>query len=83
MLLSSTLVVAGAMVGRGLSARLASAAALLISLLIAALTWWYYDINVKPPVSAGYGLYLGAAGAAGAVGCSMWALVSALGRRHD
>ncbi|BBU21422.1 hypothetical protein [Mycobacterium xenopi] len=82
-LLSSTLVVAGAMVGRGLSARLASAAALLISLLIAALTWWYYDINVKPPVSAGYGLYLGAAGAAGAVGCSMWALVSALGRRHD
>jgi hypothetical protein len=77
-LLSSTLVVAGAVVGRGLSARLASVAALLISLLIAVLTWWYYDVNVKPPVSAGYGLYVGAAGAVGAVCCSVWALASSL-----
>ncbi|BCO34568.1 hypothetical protein BMW24_013910 [Mycobacterium heckeshornense] len=82
-LLSSTLVVSGAMVGRGLSARVASIAALLISLLIAALTWWYYDINVKPPVSAAYGLYVGAGGAVAAVCCSVWALVSALGRRYD
>jgi hypothetical protein len=77
-LLSSTLLVAGAMVGRGLSAKLASVAALVVSLLVAALTVWYYDVNVKPPVSAAYGLYVGAAAAAGAVICSLWALVSSL-----
>jgi len=77
-LLSSTLLVAGAMVGRGLSARLASVAALVISLLIATLTVWYYNINVKPPVSAAYGLYIGAASAVGAVCCSVWALISSL-----
>ncbi len=77
-LLSSTLLVAGAMVGRGLSARLASIAALIISLLIVALTVWYYDVNVKPPVAAAYGLYVGAAAAVGAVVCSVWALVSSL-----
>jgi hypothetical protein len=78
LLLSSTLLVAGAMVGRGLSAKLASVAALVISLLIAALTVWYYDINVNPPVSAAYGLYVGAVAAAGAVACSVWALASSL-----
>jgi hypothetical protein len=66
------------MVGRGLSAKLASVAALVVSLLVAALTVWYYDVNVKPPVSAAYGLYVGAAAAAGAVICSLWALVSSL-----
>lgn len=79
-LLSSTLLVAGATVGRGLSARLASVAALALSLLIAGLTWWYYRVNVNPPVAAGYGLYVGAAGAAGAVICSGWALASSLRR---
>ena len=54
-LLSSTLLVAGAMVGRGLSVRSASVAALVISLLVVALTVWYYDVNVKPPVSAASG----------------------------
>lgn len=77
-LLSSTLLVAGAMVGRGLSAKLASVAALVISLLVAALVVWYYDVNVKPPVSAAYGLYLGGAAAAAAVVCSLWALASSL-----
>ncbi len=77
-LLSSTLLVAGAMVGRGLSARPASVAALVISLLVFALTVWYYDVYVKPPVSAAYGLYIGAVAAAAAVLCSGWALVSAL-----
>jgi hypothetical protein len=75
-LLASTLLVAGAMVGRGLSPKLASVAALAISLLITALTAWYYHLNVVPPVVAGYGLYIGAASALGAVGCSAWALVS-------
>jgi hypothetical protein len=77
-LLSSTLLVAGAMVGRGLSVRLASAAALVISLLIVALTVWYYKLNVNPSVSAQYGLYVGAAGAVCAVACSIWSMIAAL-----
>lgn len=77
-LLSSTLLVAGAMVGRSLSTRLASVAALLISLLIAALTVWYFNVNTHPPVSAGYGFYVGAVGAVGAVICSGWAVASSL-----
>jgi hypothetical protein len=77
-LLSATLLVAGAMVGRGLSARLASVAALAISLLVVALTVWYYHVFVKPPLSAAYGLYVGAGAAAAAAVCSVWALVSSL-----
>jgi hypothetical protein len=82
-LLASTLLVVGAMVGRGVSVRLASAAALLISLLIALLTGLYYKVNVNPPVSAQYGLYLGVTAAACAVACSVWSLIAALssGRR--
>jgi hypothetical protein len=78
LLLSSTLLVAGAMVGRGLSAKLASVAALVISSLVAALTAWYYAVNVKPPVAAAYGLYVGGAAAAGAVACSLWVLAASL-----
>jgi hypothetical protein len=83
-LLSSTLLVAGAMVGRDLSVKLASVAALVISLLIVALTLWYYKLNVNPPVAAAYGLYVGAVGAACAVVCSVAALIAALttGRSH-
>jgi hypothetical protein len=77
-LLSSTLLVAGAMVGRGLSARVASVAALTISLLLAALTVWYYRLNVKGPVSAEYGLYVGAVGAVCAVACSIAAVIAIL-----
>src|SRR5262245_26354222 len=82
-LLSSTLLAAGAMVGRGLSVKVASAAALTISLLIAGLTVWYYKLNVNPPVSASYGLYVGAVGAGCAVACSLWSVAAALssGRR--
>ena len=43
-LLASTLIVVGAMAARGLSARLASSAALAISVLIAVLTVWYYRL---------------------------------------
>jgi hypothetical protein len=77
-LLSSTLLVAGALLGRRLSMRLASIAALLISLLIVALTVWYYKLNVSPSVSAEYGLYVGAVAAVCAVVCSVWAVASAL-----
>lgn len=80
-LLSSTLIVAGAMAGRGLSERMASAAALLVSLLLIAVTGWYYTLNVKPPVAAGYGLYVGGGLAVAAAACSVWALVSTLGKK--
>ena len=77
-LLCSALVVTGAMVARNLSPRLAATAALVISALIGVLTWWYYHLNVSPPVSAGYGFYIGAGCALAAVACSVWALVVAL-----
>lgn len=76
-LLASTLLVVGAMIGRGLSVKLASVAALLISLLIVALTVWYYKLNVNPPVSAEYGLYVGAGAAVCAVVCSLVAVIVA------
>ncbi len=76
-LLSSMLLVAGAMVGRGLSVKLSSIAALIVSLLIVALTVLYYKRNVNPPVSAEYGLYVGATSAALAVACALWAVASA------
>ncbi|AKN16221.1 hypothetical protein MHAE_05882 [Mycobacterium haemophilum DSM 44634] len=75
-LLSSALLVVGAMMGRGLSAKVASIAALIISLLIVGLTVWYYQLNVNPPVAAEYGLYLGAAGAVCAMVCSVWAVIA-------
>jgi hypothetical protein len=77
-LLTSTLLVAGAMSARGLSVKLASVGALTLSILLAALTAWYFHLYVSPPVSAGYGLYIGAASALGAICFSVWALVDAL-----
>ncbi len=81
MLLTSTLLVAAAMSARGLSPRWASGVALANSVLIAALTAWYYHLNVDPPVSAGYGFYIGVAGAVGAVAFSVWTLIAAMARR--
>lgn len=81
-LLSSVLIVTGAMVARNLSPRLASAAGLVISVLIGVLTYWYYHLNISPPVSAGYGFYIGVVSAAGALLSSVWALFSALVRRR-
>lgn len=77
-LLSAALLVVGAMAGRDLFRRLASVVALVVALLIAGLIAWYYRQYVAPPVAAGYGLYLGAAGAAGALGCSVWALADSV-----
>ncbi|ORA80788.1 hypothetical protein BST28_08510 [Mycolicibacter kumamotonensis] len=79
-LLAAVLLVAGAMIGRGLFSRLASVAALVISLGIAGLVVWYYRLNVVAPITVGYGLGLGAVSVAGALGCSLWALVSTLRR---
>ncbi|MGA8332883.1 MAG: hypothetical protein WB777_26915 [Mycobacterium sp.] len=77
-LLSSALLVAGAMAGRGLSTKAASVAALVISLIVVALTVRYYNVNVKPPVAAAYGVYVCLVAAGAATLCSMWALVSSL-----
>jgi len=79
-LLAAGLLVAGAMVGRELFTRLAAVAALVISVLIGALGVWYYRLNVVAPITAGYGFYLGAVAAAGALGCSVWAMVTAVRR---
>jgi hypothetical protein len=76
-LLASTLIVAGAMAARGLFDRLASSSALAISVLLVVLTMWYYRLYVYSPVSAGYGLFLGAAAAVCAVVLSVWAMVAA------
>lgn len=77
-LLASVLLVAGAMVAREISTRLACVAALLISLSIAGLTVWYHQRYVGASVSASYGWYLGAVATLAAIGCSLWALVDAL-----
>lgn len=77
-LLSSVLVVLGAMVARGLSPRLAAAAALMVSVLVGVLAWWFLRANVVGPVVIGYGFYIGAACALGVLGCSVWAVVSTL-----
>jgi hypothetical protein len=76
-LLASLLIVAGAMSARGFWARLASTAALAISVLTVVLVVWYYRLYVYSPVSAGYGLYLGGAVAVIAVLLSVWAMVTA------
>jgi hypothetical protein len=76
-LLASTLIVAGAMAARELSARLASTAALAISVLLVVLAVWYYRLYVYPPVSAGYGFYVGIAIASVAVLVSVWAMAVA------
>lgn len=77
-LLASVLIVLGALIGRGLSPRLAAAAALVVSLLVGVLSWWYHHANVHPPVSAGYGFYVGAVCVLGVLVCSVLALVAAL-----
>jgi hypothetical protein len=81
-LLTATLIVAGAMSARGISARVSSLVALALSLVLMALQVWYYSTNVHPPVAAGYGMYLAAVLTIGAVLCSLWAFVVALSARQ-
>jgi hypothetical protein len=81
-LLTSVLIVTGAMVARNLSPRLAALAALTLSVLIGVLVYSYYQRNVNPPVSAGYGFYIGAGASAAVLLSSVWALISALVRRR-
>ena len=79
-LLSSVLIVLGAMAGRGLSPRLAAAAALAVAIVAGVLTVWYYRVNVHPPVGAGYGFYLGAVCVVAVLVCAACSLVAAV--RH-
>jgi hypothetical protein len=83
-LLSATLIVAAAMAARGLSVRIASTAALSISVLLTVLAWWYFRLYVAPPIAAGYGFYIGGAATAVAVVLSVLAMVAAWseGSRH-
>jgi hypothetical protein len=76
-LLSATLIVAAAMAARGLSARIASTAALSISVLLTVLAWWYFRLYVAPPIAAGYGFYIGGVATAVAVVLSVLAMVAA------
>ena len=78
LLLSSVLIVLGAMVARGLSPRRAATAATAVSVLVGVLTWWFFHTNVIAPVVAGYGFYIGASCGAGVLACSIWALISTL-----
>jgi hypothetical protein len=83
-LLSSALIVAAAMAARGLSARIASTAALSISVLLTVLAWWYFRLYVAAPIAAGYGLYVGGIATVVAVVGSVLAMVAAwseVGRR--
>ena len=79
-LLSSVLIVLGAMVARGLSARLAAWAAIAVSVLVGVLAWWFFRANLVAGMQVGYGVYIAAACAAGVLICSIWALVD---RRAD
>lgn len=76
-LLASLLVVAGAMSARGISGRMASTVALAISVILVVLTVWFYRLYVYPPVSAGYGLYVGGAVALAATLLSVWTMLAA------
>ena len=74
-LLASVLIVLGAMTARGLSARPAAAAAVAVSVLIGVLSWWFFRVNLVAPIRVGYGLYISAVCAVGALICSIWALL--------
>lgn len=76
-LLASLLVVAGAMAARYISERLASTVALVISVVLVILVVWYHRLYVAPPVTAGYGLFIGGAAALAAFVLSIWTILTA------
>ena len=77
-LLASTLVVAGAMTARGLSARVSAVAALVLSLCYRRPDGGVLPAEDPSGVTASYGLYIGAVATGVAAVCSAWALFSAL-----
>ena len=82
--LSSVLIVAAAMSARSLRPKLASTAALGISVALAVLVLWYYRLYVGNPIGAGYGLYVGGGAVVATAVLSVFAMVAAwaeMGRR--
>lgn len=75
--LGSVLIVAAAMAARCLYPKIASTAALGISVLLAVLVMWYYRLYVGNPVAAGYGLYIGGGAVLAAAVLSVLAMVAA------
>jgi hypothetical protein len=65
------------MAARSLYAKIASTAALGISVLLAVLVLWYYRLYVGNPVAAGYGLYVGGGAVVAAAVLSVFAMVAA------
>lgn len=83
--LSSVLIVAAAMAARSLYGRIASTAALAISVLMIVLVGWYYRLYVADPITAGYGLWVACGAVAVAVALSVLTMVvawSEAGRRR-
>lgn len=78
-LLTSVLVVAAAMAARRLSPRLSSSTALAVSVLITVLAVWYYRLYVTPPITAGFGFYIGVVTGVVAAVLSVLAMVVAWG----
>jgi hypothetical protein len=81
-LLASTLIVVAAMAARQLSARIASVAALIISLLLLLLEVTYHRLYVHAPVAEGYGFYLGVSVTGLATVLSVPAIVVAFSERR-
>lgn len=77
-LLAALAIVAGAMTARGLSGRLTAVTALVLSIAVLALGIWYYRMHMHPPLAVGYGFYIAAVAAVGAVACAVWATALAL-----
>jgi hypothetical protein len=75
--LSSLLIVAAAMSARSLRPKIASTAALGISVILAVLVLWYYRLYVGNPIAAGYGLYVGGGAVVAAAVLSVFAMVAA------
>lgn len=77
-LCASVLIVLGAMTARALAGGPAAASAVTISVLIGLLAWWFLRVNLVAPMRVGYGFYIAAVCAVGALVCSIWALVATL-----
>lgn len=75
--LSSALIVAAAMSARSLYGRIASTAALAISVLMVVLMAWYFQLYVAAPIAPGYGFYVGGSAVGVAVVLSVLAMVVA------
>jgi hypothetical protein len=75
-LMSAALIVAAAMAARSLYPRIASTAALSISVFLTVMVMWYYRLYVGVPVSAGIALWIGGSAMIVAVVLSVLTMVA-------